>query len=383
MPRIFGPDSCEPQWLQKCELTFLRSGVLNLSTVPYPDLSIIKTRTSLKELNLSKTKLTSLEGLGYQPNLSVFKAINSSIESYKNFSSISHASTMYFRNSPITKDPNYIVAILLFAEDEHVIIEGKLVSQMWHRKAAAYPSFFRDLLDNGCPFEYPCPSEQKLRELCREYNVTYIEDDEYYELKSPEGNISSNMGSDRNDKGAFTPDSSFSPESNKRSPISDKRSPNGSPMSQVSFQLSTNSKEIDDRESIRATYLDTINDLMEKHNGVIKNAIRNFDLLDESIILENDFADELKYILEHKRRLVFDESQDMNFQLVSAVRALCMRNKYQKEEKSESEKAKSNNATPNSSEQPFVDTSSDDLDLHFEDENLDDEEGLTGYQITF
>ena len=100
-------------------------------------------------------------------------------------------------------------------------------------------------------------------------------------------------------------------------------------------------------------------------------------------ILENDFADELKYILEHKRRLVFDESQDMNFQLVSAVRALCMRNKYQKEEKSESEKAKSNNATPNSSEQPFVDTSSDDLDLHFEDENLDDEEGLTGYQITF
>ena len=266
IPRRTGTNHNEPQWLQKCELPFLRTGKLTLSNVSNPDLSLIRSRSSMKELNISRCKLESLEGLAYQPNLNVFNAENSSLKSFKNFLSVAHATIYTLKNTPLSQNPNYLIGLLILAEEEKIIVGGKLVGNSWYRKADSYPSYTRELLNAGWDLEYPCPESQVMREICHEYNVQYIEEED-----------SNAMFETKND--AF-------PE-----------------------------------EEEPANYLEVIDLLMDRHNDVINQASRNFELLD---MTDEKFADEIRDLLETKKHYVFQDDGDLDLQIVTAVRALCL-----------------------------------------------------------
>jgi hypothetical protein len=259
----------EPQWLQRAELTFLRTGKLILNGDPSPDLSLIHSRGSLKELNISKTALTSIEGLASQPNISLFNAENSQLSSFVNFSSISHASIFFLRNTPLAEDPLFYLGIAILSTAENPIVDGKLVPKIWKKRAATFPPFARDLVSAGWKLQFPCPPSSDLRELCGEFHVKYEEDE-------PVGEVSK----------------------------------------AVSSTTKTESQQIDEND-----YLAVIDYLMDKHEDVIDKATRDFELLDES---EDRFQLELRQILEKRRHVRFEEDGDVDLQIITAIRALCL-----------------------------------------------------------
>ena len=277
------PTKDEPSWLQKCELSFLRTGKLNLSAVPQPDLTAIRARPTMKELNISKCKLESLEGLAYQPNLSVFNADNSLLASFKNFKSVAHATIYGFKNTPIARQKNFLIGLLIMTEAEKPIVDGKLVAGVWRRRAQSYHPCVRELLNRGWPLEVPCPKRAEIRALCQDYNVTYVEDEEW--------------GQDEDEE---------------------EFDMSGVPGSPSNAEYGTQADETPDAD---LTYLELIDKLMELHNQVINNATRQFELLDES---EAQFQQEVKEMLEKRRHYVFDEEGDLDAQIVAAVRALCV-----------------------------------------------------------
>jgi hypothetical protein len=223
----------------------------------------------MKELNISRTKLTSIEGLAVQRHLQVFNAENSLLESFKNFSAIASASMFHLRNTPLAADPNCLVAILLLADSQRPIVDGKLIPATVHRKAQTYPPFARDLLNAGWRLVFPCPEPDLMRDLCRQLNVTYIEDNE---KAAPEP--------------AIEPAPDWTGD---------------------------------------AGYLEQIDYLMGRHEEVIQNATRQFELLDESDVR---FQREVKRILTAKRGCVFAEEGDVDEQIVAAVHSLFIHKQY-------------------------------------------------------
>jgi hypothetical protein len=258
-----------PDWLQRCDLSFKRTGKLNLSSVPEPDLSLIRSRNSLKELNISRTKLTTIEGLALQRNLQVFNADHSLLNSFKNFSAIASASIYQLKNTPLSEDPNCLVAIILLSDSPRPIVDGKLIPASVHRRAATYPQFARELLNSGWKLVYPCPELDLMRDLCRQFNVTYIEDNER-PVEQAAAEPIPDWGGD-------------------------------------------------------AGYLEQIDYLMGKHEEVIQNATREFELLDES---DARFQREVKDILAIKRGCVFAEDEDVDEQIVAAVHSLFIHRQY-------------------------------------------------------
>jgi hypothetical protein len=256
-----------PEWLQKYEHVFLRTGKLNLSAVELPDLAAIKARFLMKELNISKTKLTSLKGLAIQRNITVFNADNSALESFVNFSSIANASIYSFKNTPLSQDRLHRLAIVLLSNSKNPIVNGTLISENEKKKAEGYPPFVGELVNLGWPLVYPCPEPDQLRELCRDYNVTYVEDAPAEEA---------------------LPAAELAPS---------------------------------DHEIADADYLAQIDYLMGQHDDVILRATKRFDLLDES---EEKFQAEMKDLLSKGTRWSFADGEDLDDQILAAVTSLCL-----------------------------------------------------------
>jgi hypothetical protein len=159
-------------WLQKCELSFRQTGRLDLSGIPEsPDLSAIHSRLSMKELNISRTKVTSLDGLAVQPNLQAFHAKGSLLSSFKNFAAVANASIYTLKGTPLSADPDYLIALSLLTNSPRPIVDGKMIPPGIAAKAAAYPPLARDLLNCGWQLVHPCPDPEAMRQLCAQFNV--------------------------------------------------------------------------------------------------------------------------------------------------------------------------------------------------------------------
>jgi hypothetical protein len=255
--------SDEPAWLQKSELIFLRTGKLNLSSVALPDLAAIKARPSLKELNLSKTQLKSIQGLAVQRNIVVFIADNSQLESFTNFSAIASASTYSLKNTPLAANRLFRIAVALLSNAHRPIVNGMLISDAERKKASAYPPFTAELVNLGWPLVWPCPEPDHMRELCRQYNVTYVED----------------------------------------SPAEVENPPVAPP------------------DAAETDFAEQPEWLTGQHEGATQSASRKFELPDES---EERFQADVRALLERRTRWRFADGEDLNEQIFAAVTALCL-----------------------------------------------------------
>jgi hypothetical protein len=136
-----------------------------------PDLSAIQSRPSMKELNISRTKVTSLDGLALQPNLRVFHARGSLLSSFKNFAAVASASIYTLKGTPLTADPDYLIALSLLTNSPRAIVDGKMIPGSITKKAVAYPPFARDLLNRGWHLVYPCPDPEAMRQIWLEFGM--------------------------------------------------------------------------------------------------------------------------------------------------------------------------------------------------------------------
>lgn len=166
-----------PHWLEsrmyfvKVQGKMLLSGETNIDLSRFESPQISKTLSLMKYLDVSKTPLESVEGLGYHKKLICFVANNSSISSFRNFKSLRSVTSISLIGTPLSKVPNYKLSLLLVIGNQLNSIDGKLVPNSIREKAKSYSSIAGDLINVGWAVEYPCPSIETLNNLCQEYGI--------------------------------------------------------------------------------------------------------------------------------------------------------------------------------------------------------------------
>lgn len=159
-------------WLKAKEKQLGATGKLDISGEALDDLSFIGTRTTLKTLDLSFSTIRSFAGLMPQPHLEYVILDGSSIENFQNGLSISMATKISIKNTPVSKIPNFKVSLLILCGENLRIIDGHIISKKLRQKAEQYPPVCKKLVNLGWMAEYPCPSEEDLNEICMQYGVT-------------------------------------------------------------------------------------------------------------------------------------------------------------------------------------------------------------------
>jgi hypothetical protein len=154
----------------------------------------------------------------------------------------------------------------LLSNSTKPIINGGLISDTERNKIASYPQFTGELLNLGWRLIYPCPEPDQMRELCRQYNVTYVED----------------------------------------TPPEDVPAIDTAGVEQI----------IADSD-----YLAQIKWLIGQHDGIVCRAEKRFKSLSDP---EPDFQAEIRDIISKGMRWSFTDGEDLDDQILAAVTSLCL-----------------------------------------------------------
>ncbi|KAH0794583.1 hypothetical protein GPJ56_001608 [Histomonas meleagridis] len=100
-----------------------------------------------------------------------FIADNTLISDFKNFHAISSVSKISLKGTPISTNPSYKLSLYLVSGQSLKVIDGKKIPSSIIKKASTYPPIVSNLINAGWFAEYPCPTFEKLYELCNEYNI--------------------------------------------------------------------------------------------------------------------------------------------------------------------------------------------------------------------
>ncbi|EAX81150.1 hypothetical protein TVAG_247850 [Trichomonas vaginalis G3] len=262
-----------PQWLTQRELSFKRTGIINITGVNVDSLAPIGSRSHLKELNMSRSKLESIETLRKQPSIQKFIADNSQINTWKNFKAISNATCISLKNTPLSQPKYFPVAARVLFGDNLKVLNGKAISNVTIERAKTYPAFVSDLLNAGWEFVFPCPDIDTLKAACEQYNIE-CEEEEVIEA-----------------------------------------------------QNSVSEREISNISEVGADehYMDVLCSLLVDHSHNLDEYEAKFDLLVGRYALAGGselFQIQLKQLLQ-KYSFDFDEESPLDQQLENAVRSLC------------------------------------------------------------
>ena len=278
-----------PQWLSKFEVSFKRTGKLNFTGSSVGNLSDIGSRSSLKELNLSRTNVESLDGLKRQPHI----ADNSKLSSLKNFSSISKATTISFKKTPLESMKHVTIAVRIVCGDNVKVLNGKQIPESVKEKAATYPKFVEALINAGWEFVYPCPDTDTLRGACNDFNVEFKEAD-IDKIREDE------KKKHENELEEYDED------------------------------------ESEDEVEVGDNFRDTLYALIAQHQEMIEVASDKFETAYNQYAIKDesdDFQHALKELLE-RYSFKFNDKEDINIQLENAVRSLCTTDEEEEEEES-------------------------------------------------
>lgn len=158
-----------------CEMR--KTGRADLSRQPFVDLSELSSSRVMRELDLSHVQIESIAGLPFQPNLRTFIANGSSILSLRNFGAIPNVESVSLRDTPVSRDPNFVTALLIICPNI-AIVNGRMVSSRIKERAARYPDVVVRLVDAGWMPTYPCPDDSELKEACEEFEVEWAYEEE-------------------------------------------------------------------------------------------------------------------------------------------------------------------------------------------------------------
>ena len=138
---IFSPsnDAVTRKALESAEEFFKGTGILDLRTADTLNLSLIGQRPTLKILDLSYTKITSLEGLPPQEHLAQLNLQGSRFNSLFNFKSVKNISKINISNTPFAKDENSMLSLVVAFGSGLRDINGKSILKSLSNKAKEYP----------------------------------------------------------------------------------------------------------------------------------------------------------------------------------------------------------------------------------------------------
>ena len=195
-----------PIWLTIHSHPIMQTGTLNLKNNVQVDLHEFLTDSFssyiplIKILDISGNfSIESLEGLPYLPHIHVFNANATGLLTFKNFKSISHATKVSFKDTPISKYITYRLAILLIFGKKLISIDGSIISNNLYQKYEQYPKYASELVNRGWIVEFPCPNENRLAFLCDLYNLERpAELDNILAIDKPDDDISESSISQSN-----------------------------------------------------------------------------------------------------------------------------------------------------------------------------------------
>lgn len=201
-----------------------RSGKLSFASEKNFDISLLsknglgKNLKLLNTLDLSRTSITTLEGMKRLPKLSTFTAVGSNLSDFKNFAAIRGCPKVNLRNTPLSRRPNFKLSLYLVMKESIIQIDGERIPDTVKVRAKSYPKFVGDLINKGWEIRYPCPSDDELQKLCDEYKVNYeyFPNDCDYESSSSQTQESPSEASQSSPKTPLspgTPDASPTPRS--------------------------------------------------------------------------------------------------------------------------------------------------------------------------
>ena len=166
-----------PQWVHEQSYLLKTQGKLIIPTKDNADISFFKNSKYKKQLYLvkhldaSNTPLESLDGFIKLRNLKTFIADGTSISNFKNFQAIASVSKISLKDTPVSLLPAYKLSLYLVTGQSLKVIDGKTIPSSIIKKASTYPPIAGNLVNAGWIAEHPCPSSERLYELCNEYGI--------------------------------------------------------------------------------------------------------------------------------------------------------------------------------------------------------------------
>ncbi|OHT06174.1 hypothetical protein TRFO_25873 [Tritrichomonas foetus] len=191
-----------PSWLSRRLHTLKRTGVLTLIKEKNTDLSCLQLKDVIsyiqfiKTLDLTGTPIDSLADLPVLPRVTNLVADYSNISNCINFSSVSTLTSISVKKTPLSQKPHYKLSILLAAGPNIVKIDGKQITQVLVNRCKSYPPYVSELVNRGWMAEYPCPDDNQLAELCRQYDVEIPAEEDRTEIGLEEESFPSSESCD-------------------------------------------------------------------------------------------------------------------------------------------------------------------------------------------
>ena len=198
-------NSSIPPWLNRRLHTLKRTGVLTLIKEKNTDLSCFQLKdvmyynNFIKTLDLTGTPIKSLEKLPNLPRLTNLILDYSEISNCINFAAVSTITSISLKKTPLSALPHYKLCILLSAGPNIVKIDGKMITQILINRYNSYPACAHDLVNNGWMVEYPCPGNDRLAQLCEEYDVVMSPEEDNTEIGIEEDEFESDVQADNDE----------------------------------------------------------------------------------------------------------------------------------------------------------------------------------------
>ena len=144
--------------------------MLKSKQVTDDSISALGTQKELKVIKFSKnTDITSLEQMPPQPNLVEIIANSTQLYSYKGLSKFKNVTMISINDTPMSKRPNYRLALLLAFGPRIQIINGEKISNKERMRAINYASICKEFIDNDWDPSDEAPTEKEIIQLMKKY----------------------------------------------------------------------------------------------------------------------------------------------------------------------------------------------------------------------
>jgi hypothetical protein len=172
-----------PPWLARRLVSLHRTGQLTLNNEREFDVQgfsapkFVPELAMIKHLSIVGLQITSLEGFPVFPRLQSFTADRTKINTFVNFTSVSRASKISLRETPISHERTYKLSLLVVCSNQLSSIDGQMISPSLRKRGEDWPECAKEMVNKGWVVEWPKPDASRWSELRHEYSIELIEED--------------------------------------------------------------------------------------------------------------------------------------------------------------------------------------------------------------
>jgi hypothetical protein len=150
---------------------------IDLIELSYPESASVL--TICRRLDLSRTLLSSLDGLPFLPRLLSFTADHSQLSSFKNFRALRRATSISLKNTPVSRTPTYRLSLLLAVGSQSLAsIDGTQISPRLKSRAETFHAICSDLVNAGWIATSHPPNVTDIQQLCEQYEIPTISEEQ-------------------------------------------------------------------------------------------------------------------------------------------------------------------------------------------------------------